>query len=143
MTKNTTTAKKSAFWTEELTAQVVAAYKKGKAEGIGNKELKEQIGAEIGATARQVQGKLVAEGAYMVEDATPAAKSGGVQKVHLIRDLSAELGISADAVGTLDKANFADLSTLLASVKDVKQAAFEMGANAAEGDLLDSEEVAE
>lgn len=120
-TKNAT-AKKSAFWNAELTATVVAAYRKGKAEGIDNKTLKEQIGAEIGATPRQVQGKLVAESVYVIDDAAPAAKSGGVQKIHLIRDLSAELGIAAESVGTLDKANFADLSTLLASVKGIKQA---------------------
>lgn len=134
-----TATKKSAFWTAELTAAVVAAYKQGRADGKDNKTLKEEIGASIGATAKQVQGKLVAEKEYIVDEAAPAAKSGGVQKVHLIRDLSAELGIAPDAVATLDKANYADLSTLLASIKDVKQTAFEMGASAAEGDLMEDE----
>lgn len=136
-TKNT--AKKSAFWTEELAAKVVADYKAGKAEGIDNKTLKERIGAEIGATARQVQGKLVAEGAYIIDDAAPSTKSGGIQKVHLIRDLSAELGISADSLGTLDKANFADLSTLLISVKEVKQSAYTLGANDASNEETSEE----
>lgn len=135
----TTTAKKSAFWTEELTAKVIAAYKQGKEEGIDNKTLKETIGKEIGATARQVQGKLVAEKVYMVEDLPPAAKTGGVQKVHLIKNLSAELGVAEDTLETLEKANFAALENLVEAVRSVKQITFEMGASAAEGDLMEDE----
>lgn len=135
----TTAAKKSAFWTEELTAQVIAAYKKGKEEGIDNKTLKETIASSIGATARQVQGKLVAEKVYMVEDVAPTAKTGGVQKVHLIKNLSAELGVPVESLETLEKANFAALENLVEAVQTIKQAAFEMGASAAEGELMDDE----
>jgi len=89
----TTKAAKAPNYTDAMVETAKATYEALRAEGLSNKEVTKQIGADLGKTPRSVISKLTREGVYIKDEpGTPvAARDNGPSKKELLNDLSSAI----------------------------------------------------
>jgi len=67
----TTKAAKAPNYTDAMVETAKATYEALRAEGLSNKEVTKQIGADLGKTPRSVISKLTREGVYIKDEPVP------------------------------------------------------------------------
>lgn len=101
------TAVKTVNYTPEMTATVVEGYKAGKSV--------ETLATEVGRTVRSVIAKLSKEGAYKA----PAKEAGKREmlKAEMVAEISKEIGVSEEALESLEKATGPALMAVLKALR--------------------------
>jgi transposase-like protein len=98
---------KTANYTPEQTAQIVADYEQG--------HTVEQIAEALGKSTRSIVAKLSREGVYKAK--TKTAGGTRVRKADLVDQIAAKLGVAPEVVESLEKATHDTLEQVLAGLK--------------------------
>lgn len=99
---------KTVNYTPEATAKLVEGYKAGRAV--------EELASELGKTVRSVVAKLAKEGVYKAAE-KPAGKRE-MLKAEMVAEISKEIGVSEEALESLEKATGPALMAVLRALRN-------------------------
>jgi response regulator RpfG family c-di-GMP phosphodiesterase len=104
-----------ANYTVEMTEEVVAAYSAAESEAA-REEVVAHFAEKFGKNSKSVRAKLVREGVYVKKEYK--TKTGGdvERKDAIVENIASALGVSSDAVGSLEKATKKALTLIRAAL---------------------------